>query len=143
MGFGLYIYDGSIILYLILSHISLSLSRSFALSLSLSRLILLLLLLLFQARLLDCRNAASCSKTWTFDAEVEKVAFDPFSPWNFYAATEDGNLFAVDVRQQRPLFTLAAHSDAITALSFSPKVRGAMVEPAPITGVTKRSSLLD
>merc|ERR1712228_1039592 len=75
------------------------------------------------ARLFDCRSPSDCHKTWRFPAEVEKVLFDPFSPMRFVAATDEGNLYSIDCRQQKPLFTLAAHSDAITAVDFSPSIR--------------------
>ena len=71
-----------------------------------------------QARLFDCRSPSSCHKTWTFPAEVEKVIFDPFSPFRFLAATDEGYLYSIDCRQQKPVFTLAAHTDAVTAVDF-------------------------
>jgi len=74
------------------------------------------------ARLLDCRDPNKCCKTWSFPGEVEKVLFDRFSPWNFYVGSDDGKLYSLDVRKDKPLFTLAAHTDAITALGLSPEI---------------------
>ncbi|KAJ7379071.1 rRNA-processing protein [Desmophyllum pertusum] len=80
-----------------------------------------------KAKVLDCRSPESNIKSWKFDAEVERVLWNHFSPYNFLVSTETGHVFCCDVRTDTPVFTLKAHDDAIPGLALSSQVPGCLV----------------
>ncbi|KAL3882781.1 hypothetical protein ACJMK2_029088 [Sinanodonta woodiana] len=75
----------------------------------------------------DCRSPDTSFKTWTFEGEVERVVWDHFSPFNFYATTDNGHLYYLDSRQDKPVFTLSAHNEAVTGISLSSHIPGLLV----------------
>ena len=67
----------------------------------------------------DCRDEKSV-KTWRTEGEVEKVVWNHFRPFQFLAATETGYLHTFDVRREdKPVWTLSAHSEGINGLGLS------------------------
>lgn len=76
-----------------------------------------------QVRVFDCRAPDTC-KSWDVAGEVERVIWDHFNPFHCLASTDKGSLHYFDVRQEKPLWTLSAHSEAVTGLSLSPQVPG-------------------
>ncbi|RUS83944.1 hypothetical protein EGW08_008299 [Elysia chlorotica] len=47
------------------------------------------------------------------------------------ASTDKGMLYEVDVRQDKPLFTLSAHEEAVTGVALSTQIPGLMVTSSP------------
>jgi len=80
-----------------------------------------------KAKVVDCRSPESNIKSWKFNAEVERVLWNHFSPYNFLVSTEDGHVFCCDVRTDSPVYTLKAHDDAIPGLALSSQVPGCLV----------------
>lgn len=80
-----------------------------------------------KAKVVDCRSPESNIKFWKFGAEVERVLWNHFSPFNFLVSTEDGHVFCCDVRADGPVFTLKAHDNAIPGLALSSQVPGCLV----------------
>ncbi|GAB1600922.1 periodic tryptophan protein 1 homolog [Argonauta hians] len=72
------------------------------------------------ARLFDCRDAEYNHKTWSFPgSEVERIVWNHYNPYYFYASTDKGNVYYVDVRYDKPVYTIAAHTDAVSGLVLS------------------------
>ncbi|XP_041352010.1 periodic tryptophan protein 1 homolog [Gigantopelta aegis] len=79
-------------------------------------------------KVFDCRSPNDANKTWQLEGEVERVLWDHFSPVNFYATNDKGTVFYLDMRQdKKPVFTLAAHNEAVTGLSLSTQIAGLLV----------------
>ncbi|XP_022079234.1 periodic tryptophan protein 1 homolog [Acanthaster planci] len=78
-------------------------------------------------KVFDCRSAHDSFKTWSLDGEIERVIWDLFQPFHFLASTDKGNVYCMDVRTDKPVFTLKAHDDAVTALSLSTEVPSCLV----------------
>lgn len=76
-----------------------------------------------KVRLYDCR-APNTHNSWTLPGEVERVIWDHFNPTHCLASTEAGTLHYIDIRNPTPLWTLSAHSEAVTGLSLSPHCPG-------------------
>ncbi|CAF0807161.1 unnamed protein product [Adineta ricciae] len=77
--------------------------------------------------LVDCRDANNKNNQhrWTFDSDIERVAWNTFDSNQFLASTENGYVYAMDIRQTTiPVFSLAAHSGAVTGLCLSSTVPG-------------------
>merc|ERR1719500_2755704 len=71
-------------------------------------------------RMFDCRTPNVCT-SWGVAGEVERVLWDHFTPYHCLASTEAGTLHYIDVRKATtPLWTLSAHSEAVTGISISP-----------------------
>ncbi|KAJ2720272.1 rRNA-processing protein [Coemansia sp. Benny D115] len=81
---------------------------------------------------LDSR-APDAVKWWTVDADVESVMWDIHSPSHFYVATEAGTVRYFDVRtatskgDARPVYTLVAHDEAVSAMDQHPHVAGLLM----------------
>ncbi|XP_038065265.1 periodic tryptophan protein 1 homolog [Patiria miniata] len=75
----------------------------------------------------DCRSPHDSFKTWSLDGEIERVIWDHFQPFHFLASTDKGNIYCMDVRTDKSIFTLKAHDDAVTALSLSTEVPSCLV----------------
>lgn len=83
------------------------------------------------AAVVDCRSPSENVKTWKFTGEVERALWNHFNPFNFLASTDKGMLYEVDVRHDKPLFTLSAHEDAVTGVSLSSQIPGLLVTSSP------------
>uniref|UniRef100_A0A914ZCG4 Periodic tryptophan protein 1 n=1 Tax=Parascaris univalens TaxID=6257 RepID=A0A914ZCG4_PARUN len=73
----------------------------------------------------DCRQReAEASRKWKVDGEVEKVLWDHFSPFYFFATTDDGKLRYMDSRVEKVVFERDAHEGGARSVSQSFHVRG-------------------
>ncbi|XP_052812037.1 periodic tryptophan protein 1 homolog [Mya arenaria] len=70
-------------------------------------------------KMYDCRSPDTSNKTWNLDGEIEKLLWNRFSPLNFFASTDTGHVYYMDSRQDKPVYSLAAHSESVTGLSLS------------------------
>ncbi|UJR36697.1 hypothetical protein I4U23_029414 [Adineta vaga] len=80
--------------------------------------------------LTDCRDAdnKNSQHRWTFDSDIERVAWNTFDSNQFLASTENGYVYAMDIRQTTiPVFSLSAHDGAVTGLCLSSTVPGFLV----------------
>ena len=77
-------------------------------------------------RVYDCRSA-DVHKTWTLAGEVERVTWNHHDPYHFLASTDTGHVYYVDVRQEGTVFTLKAHTSAVTGLVLSSGIAGCLL----------------
>lgn len=82
----------------------------------------------WKAKMFDCRDN-STFKTWELDGEIECVIWETHTdkPYNCLASTDKGTVFGIDGRQNKPLWTLNAHSKACTGIQMSPQCPGCLV----------------
>ncbi|XP_061176441.1 periodic tryptophan protein 1 homolog [Saccostrea echinata] len=78
-------------------------------------------------KMFDCRDPNKNFKSWSLNGEVENILWDKFNQTNFYATTDKGHVFYMDKRSAKPVFTLSAHSEAVTGLCQSSSVPGLLV----------------
>ena len=79
------------------------------------------------AILYDCRSPDETNKLWKVNGEVERVIWNHFSPYYFLMSTDQGFVYLADVRSDKVLFTLSAHTSACTGIALSPKVPDLLV----------------
>jgi len=77
-------------------------------------------------RVADCRSQDSYKK-WRVTGEVESVKWNHFNPYLFIAATDAGTVHGIDVRKDKALWTLSAHTEEVTSVSLSSQCPGCMV----------------
>ncbi|XP_029652184.1 periodic tryptophan protein 1 homolog [Octopus sinensis] len=79
-------------------------------------------------RLFDCRDAGYNHKTWSFaGSEIERVVWNHYNPYFFYASTDKGNVYYVDVRYDKPIYTISAHTAAVSGLVLSSSIEHMLV----------------
>ncbi|XP_002404279.4 periodic tryptophan protein 1 homolog [Ixodes scapularis] len=78
-------------------------------------------------KLWDSRNISAGCKTWTLDGEVEKVLWNHFDPFYFYASTDAGRVYGFDARMDQPAFTLSAHTKAVSGMVLSAHCPGCLI----------------
>jgi len=83
------------------------------------------------AAVIDCRSPLENVKKWDLEGEVERALWDTFSPFQFLASTDKGNVYCVDIRQEKPIFTLSAHEQAATGVALSSAIPGLLVTTSP------------
>ena len=80
--------------------------------------------------LLDARTPDTVNR-WPLSSDVECMRWDPHQTTGFLVSLENGNVHYFDGRQTKdPLFTLAAHSTAVSAMDINPFIPGMMVTGA-------------
>ncbi|XP_063680302.1 periodic tryptophan protein 1 homolog [Bolinopsis microptera] len=70
----------------------------------------------------DCRTKNS--KSWTVDGEVEHLMWDVSNPFSFLAGTSNGSALCIDIRQEKPLYTIAAHDNEVSGLAMTKQIPG-------------------
>ncbi|XP_023227046.1 periodic tryptophan protein 1 homolog [Centruroides sculpturatus] len=78
-------------------------------------------------RVFDCRNKDDTHKCWLLDGEIEKVIWDHFNPFFFLASTDKGSVYCLDARNDKPVYVIKAHFEAVTGLSLSTQCAGCLV----------------
>ncbi|XP_076445535.1 periodic tryptophan protein 1 homolog [Babylonia areolata] len=78
-------------------------------------------------KVFDCRSAETCHKSWKVQGEAEKVLWNHHNPLQFLTCTEQGMVYCMDIRQDKAVFTLGAHSKSVTGISLSSQVPGLLV----------------
>ncbi|WKX94717.1 hypothetical protein Q1695_011745 [Nippostrongylus brasiliensis] len=77
----------------------------------------------------DCRESGgSPSAAWKLDGQVEQVKWNHFNPFCAFAATDNGNLYHIDMRKPGELIWEGrAHDGSVGGLTLSATIRGLLV----------------
>lgn len=78
-------------------------------------------------KLWDCQRVSVGCKSWLVNGEVEKVLWNHFNPFYFYVSTEEGYVYGFDARSEGAMFTLSAHTQAVTGMALSMHCPGCLV----------------
>ncbi|MFH4981036.1 hypothetical protein AB6A40_007745 [Gnathostoma spinigerum] len=75
--------------------------------------------------LTDCRQTdTKPAQEWKVEGEVERVLWDHFNPYCFFATTDCGELRYFDTRRNECLYHVSAHSNGARCISQSCSVKG-------------------
>ncbi|CAF1251924.1 unnamed protein product [Rotaria magnacalcarata] len=80
--------------------------------------------------MVDCRdgNNKSSQHRWTFDSDIERVTWNTFDTNQFLTSTENGYVYAMDIRQTTiPVYNFSAHTGAVTGLCLNSSIPGLLV----------------
>lgn len=73
------------------------------------------------------RRAQSKSASFALPSEAEDLVWNPHDAAHLVISTDDGSVVCYDVRSaEAPLYSLKAHGEACSNVSFSPMVPGLM-----------------
>ena len=79
----------------------------------------------------DMRVPVGSVPRWGVESDVETVMWDPHDSNHFYVTTEDGNIHNHDIRKvpvtledSKPVWTLQAHDEAVSAFDVNPNIPG-------------------
>ncbi|MCI15764.1 WD-repeat protein-like protein, partial [Trifolium medium] len=69
----------------------------------------------------DARTPSQSCYTWPVTAGVKSLAWDPYNGYHFVASLEDGTVVCFDARvaPAASIFTLHAHTEAVTSVSYN------------------------
>jgi len=78
-------------------------------------------------RVFDCRTEGQ-HKKWKVGGEVERLVWNHFQPHSVLASNDQGQVVCVDLRtDKKPVWTLSAHSEAVTGLALSSQCPGCLL----------------
>ncbi|XP_076278825.1 periodic tryptophan protein 1 homolog [Lasioglossum baleicum] len=80
-------------------------------------------------RLFDCRDQ-TVIKSWEISGEVERVLWNKFDPNYCIAGTDNGHMLYFDIRQDKPIWSVEAHTKEVTGLTLSSSCPGFLVTTA-------------
>ncbi|XP_076753690.1 periodic tryptophan protein 1 homolog [Xylocopa sonorina] len=80
-------------------------------------------------RLFDCRHE-TISKSWEALGEVERVLWNHFDSNYCVLSTANGYVQYIDIRQDKPVWNIEAHTQEVTGLSLSSSCPGLLVTAA-------------
>lgn len=80
-------------------------------------------------RLFDCRYEALV-KYWEAAGEIERVLWNRFDSNYLIASTNNGYIHYIDVREDKPIWSIEAHTKEVTGLSLSSSCCGLLVTAA-------------
>nr|XP_033335424.1 periodic tryptophan protein 1 homolog [Megalopta genalis] len=77
-------------------------------------------------RLFDCRDQTVIN-SWETSGEVERVLWNQFDPNYCITSTDNGHMLYFDIRQNKPIWSIEAHTKEVTGLSLSSSCPGFLV----------------
>nr|XP_031827414.1 periodic tryptophan protein 1 homolog [Nomia melanderi] len=80
-------------------------------------------------RLFDCRDQ-TVVKSWETSGEVERVLWNQFDSNYCIASTNDGYMLYFDIRQDKPIWNIEAHTKEVTGLILSTSCPGLLLTSA-------------
>ncbi|CAK9831417.1 Periodic tryptophan protein 1 homolog [Anthophora retusa] len=80
-------------------------------------------------RLLDCKYA-TIAQSWIAMGEVERVLWNRFDSNYCIVSTANGYLQYIDIRKEKPIWNIEAHTKEVTGLSLSSSCPGFLVTSA-------------
>lgn len=78
-------------------------------------------------KLFDCRDPETIEsdfKVWTLTGEVERITWDVHNSNYFFACTNKGKVYYIDIRQDRRVWSKKAHEEEISGLSVNAQCPG-------------------
>lgn len=80
-------------------------------------------------KLFDCRDPETIEsdyKVWTLTGEIERIAWDVHDTNYFFACTNKGKVYYIDVRNDRRVWSKKAHEQEVTGISVNANCPGMM-----------------